>query len=57
MQMHAGSLGLDAALLNRLIQDLTLREEMAVAASKEVLMSAGARVEAIMGEHMHPAWL
>ena len=56
-QVHTGSLGLDAAVLSRQVHELTLREEMALAASKELLLSAGASAEAVMGGQQHPDWL
>lgn len=46
LQVHAGSLGLDAATVGAVSEELTLREALAVASQSQVLVSPAAMPEA-----------
>jgi hypothetical protein len=46
VQVHAGSLGLDAALVGSLSQQLTMQEALAVAAGRQLAVSALVSAEA-----------
>jgi hypothetical protein len=60
-QLHCGSLGLDAALLGAIAQDLAMREEAAIAAASRpgaaggVAASQAASVE-LLGLGPPPRW-
>jgi hypothetical protein len=46
MQVHAGSLGLDAAVVGALSQELTMQEALAVAAGRQLAVSGLVTAEA-----------